>query len=161
MCTGGTASCDKSGQLTTKVERDGPSVAEPSHKHCQQTHEHFKHKVAKCSDCGLMFRGNSNLWYHIRTKHAGRRFFCQQCPCTFVARGGLNRHIKHVHEKLAKYRCETCGKGYCDRSNYYDHLATHSGTKRNICMICQAQFTFKCSLKVHISRFHPSVVFKS
>ena len=82
------------------------------------------------------------------------RFACSQCPWTFASKGGLNDHVKLVHQRLARYRCETCGKGYSRRSNYYDHLATHTGTKRHVCVVCQRQFTFKNSLKAHVLRFH-------
>ena len=37
-------------------------------------------------------------------------------------------------------------------------MATHAGVKRNVCTICQAQFTSKRALKAHIMRFHPDVI---
>ena len=46
-------------------------------------------------------------------------------------------HVKHkiyyIHENAARYRCETCGKGFSVRSHYYDHLAAHTGVK-DICL---------------------------
>ena len=82
------------------------------------------------------------------------RFAGPQCPWTFASKGGLNEHVKRVHQRLARYQCATCGKGYSRRSNYYDHLATHTGTKRHVCVVCQKQFTFKHGLKAHVLRFH-------
>ena len=68
------------------------------------------------------------------------------------------RHVRHVHQKLVKFRCQICGKGYHDRRNYHDHMATHAGVKRNVCTICQTQFTFKRGLKAHVMHFHPDEI---
>ena len=148
----------KSGQFTFKLAKCLPSVAESNQDRCEETREHLKPNIHKCTDCGAQFKGNSQLWYHIRTKHLGRRFVCPQCQCTFASSGGLTQHVRHIHLKLSRYKCEQCGKGYSDRSNYHDHLATHTGARRNVCSICHKQFTFKPGLKAHILRFHPDEV---
>ena len=86
------------------------------------------------------------------------RYSCLQCSSTFVSMEGLKRHVRHVHQKLVKFRCQICDKGYHDRRNYHDHMATHAGVKRNVCTICQAQFTFKRGLKAHVMSFHPDAI---
>ena len=152
MCTGGPASRFTTGQcgtLTTNQARRLPSLIEPN----QETYGHDLHE---CVDCGAVFKCWNQLQCHIKTKHAHRRFVCTQCKRTFAHIGSLKEHVKNIHEKLAKYQCETCGKGYSRPSHYHDHLATHTGVKRNICPICQSQFTFKHDLKVHLLHFHPS-----
>ena len=141
--------------LTAKMETYIPSVVEPNQNIFEQTLEHFRHSSHRCIYCGLFFKGKSQLWYHIRTKHADRLFECPHCRCKLASRGGLNQHVRHIHQKLARYQCETCGKGYSNRSNYFDHRATHTGIKRNVCTICQKQFTFKPGLKAHFMRAHP------
>ena len=123
---------------------------------CPQNVDHSTDGLHRCANCGSVYKNRSQLLYHFRTKHMGKRFVCPQCRCTFASRAGLKGHVAHVHQKLVKYQCETCGKGYSVRSNYYDHIATHTGVKRNICSICQKQFTFKHSMKSHILRFHPN-----
>ena len=107
----------------------------------------------KCPDCDLTFEGKRKLWSHVRTVHGGR-FVCSQCDCTFVTKQGMRQHVRHIHDKSPRYRCDTCGKGYSTRQNYYDHLATHTGVKRNVCPICLKQFTFKPSLKIHVLQCH-------
>ena len=109
-----------------------------------------------CTECGVWFKGKRQLIEHCRARHGGKRLACPQCLCTFVSTSGLKEHIKHIHEKLARYQCEQCGKGFSIRSNYYDHLAAHSGSRRNTCTICQKQFIYRHSLKTHVLRFHPS-----
>ena len=86
----------------------------------------------------------------------GIGFVCPHCQCTLSSRGGLTEHVKRVHQKLARYQCPQCGKGYSHRINCLDHLATHTGSKRYVCPVCQQQFTLKCSLKHTCYDFIPS-----
>ena len=109
----------------------------------------------RCTVCGSAFKARSQLLYHIKTKHTGSRLMCAQCNCTFASQAGLKSHVTHIHEKRVKYQCETCGKGYSVRANYFDHIATHTGVKRYLCVLCQRQFTFKHSWKSHVLHFHP------
>ena len=110
--------------------------------------------VHKCTLCAATYKYRCLLLYHIEAMHAGKRFVCPQCQCTLSSRGGLTEHVKHVHQKLARYPCQQCGKGYSNRPNYLDHLATHTGVKRHVCPVCQTHFTFGHSLKRHIRRVH-------
>ena len=157
VSTGGLAcrlSTGQCGDLTTKMTRYLPPVHSPNQGNCRATHEHNL-QLHRCVSCGAVFKGSSQLECHIRAKHAGGRYACTLCKCTFAWKSGLNEHVKFKHQKLARYWCEICGKGYAHRSNYYDHLATHTGIKRNVCTVCQKEFTFKHNLKVHILRLHP------
>ena len=113
-----------------------------------------RHRV--CSDCGAVFKEKLQLIEHVKSEHGRNRFSCPCCECTFVSKDGLKAHIKYIHQKFARYRCETCGKGYANRTNFVDHLTTHTGVKRNVCSVCQQQYTSKCSLKTHMLRCHPS-----
>ena len=96
--------------------------------------------------------------HRVEAKQSPLRYACPQCQRVYVTRWGMQVHAQRVHEQLMRFRCATCGKGFSVRSNYFDHLATHSGVKKHVCAICQARFTFKCSLKVHRLRFHWSEV---
>ena len=115
---------------------------------CQLTHDKDRH-------CGSVVTGKRKLRDHIRTRHSEGYLVCSQCHVTFATVSGLNYHVRHVHHKLARYRCETCGKAFSSPSNYHDHVATHTGVKRNICPVCQDHFTFRHNLKRHILNFHP------
>ena len=109
-----------------------------------------------CRDCGGMFVGKRHLIEHIRAQHANKRVACPHCQCTFVSKSVRNEHVRYIHEKRMRYNCETCGKGYANRTNYFDHLASHTGAKRNVCPVCQKQFAFKHGLKSHVLHFHTS-----
>ena len=170
--SGGPAICDKTQHVTAIIDVDGATicdetqhaaiidvdgapVVEPSHSSASR---HLQSKLSPCPYCRLLITTDRELCDHIRTQHADRRYSRQQCPRTFVSMGGLNQHVRHVHQKLVKFRFQTCGKGYDNRRNYHDHMAMHAGVKRNVCTICQAQFTFKRGLKAHVMSFHPDAI---
>ena len=95
------------------------------------------------------------MLHHVKTMHHGRRFVCPQCQRSYVAKDGLKQHVDGMHRKLYTYRCETCGKGFFDRSVYHDHIAAHTGVKRHTCSICEMKFMTKSTLKKHVLHFHP------
>ena len=103
-------------------------------------------------------RDTNHLPYRARTEHVAKRFMCPRCPCTYSCKGSLNEHVRHIHENASRYRCETCGKGFCIRSHYYDHIAAHTGVKRYVCSVCLREFTLKCNLKAHMLHFHPAEI---
>ena len=138
------------GQLPTKVLRNPPVS--------KHNWERFKPDSHQCVDCGAVFNDAAQLDCHVRSKHAGMRFACPHCQRTFAWKSGLNEHVKFTHQKLSRYRCETCGKRYAHRSDYYDHLATHTGVKRNVCPVCLKGFTWKSSMKAHMLQFHPAKI---
>ena len=111
-----------------------------------------------CIQCGSVFYTRSHLCRHVQAEHNNRRFACPQCPCTYASKGGLTEHVNMIHEKLSRYRCETCGKCLMVRSRYLDHIATHAGVKRHACPICHMYFTHKGSLKRHVLCVHPNEV---
>ena len=130
-----------------------PSVGDPNLEGRRDICERRKHT---CIQCGSEFNTRSHLWRHVKAEHNNRRFSCPQCPCTYASKFGLNEHVNLIHEKLSRYRCETCGKGFMVRSRYLDHIATHAGVQRHACPICHMYFTHKGSLKRHVLCGHPN-----
>ena len=133
--------------LTTSVINSLPSVA-------IRISANQGHELYVCTKCERVFHGKRKLQYHMRTRHRGRRYVCSQCSCTFATNSGLHEHVRHIHEKQARYRCATCGKGYSSRANFDDHLAVHTGLKSYQCVICKNRFTFKRALKAHMVNLH-------
>ena len=116
--------------VTAIIDVDGAPVVEPTH---SSASGHLQSKLSSCPYCRLLFKTDRNLCDHIRTQHADRRYSCQQCSCTFVSTYVLNRHVRNIHQKLVKFRCQICDKGYNERRDYHDHMAMHAGVKRNVC----------------------------
>ena len=69
------------------------------------------------------------MLHHIKMMHRDRQFVCPQCERSYVSKSGLTEHVNTMHNKLTKYRCETCKRGFMDRCRYYDHAAAHTGVK--------------------------------
>ena len=147
---------------TVQVHEGGPSSALTSalannETYIEQNQSSGLQPLHKCTFCGAAYRYRCRLLRHNTAMHGGTRFVCPQCQCTLASRRGLTEHVKIVHQKLAIYQCPHCGKGYSHRSNYLDHLATHTGVKRNVCPVCQRHYTFGNSLKRHIRDVHRTV----
>ena len=110
-------------ELTVNVVAENlAAVAEVPRNSNQKRRRHV------CSDCGVGFKEKLQLIVHVKSEHGRNRFSCQCCECTFVSKGGLKALIQYIHQKLARYQCETCGKGYANRTNFVDHLARHTGS---------------------------------
>ena len=139
------ASSSSSGQGGTCMGRKHHSFPEPYQ--CTEL-------SSACKD--TEHHDTNPLSYRARTEHVGKRFMCPRCPCTYSSKGGLTEHVRHIHDNASRYRCETCGKGFSIRSDYYDHLAAHAGVKQYVCTVCGKEFTLKRNLKAHMSHFHPA-----
>ena len=96
MIPGGPASSLSSGQDGYCMGRKHTSLPEPY----------------QCTELDPSFKDTNPLPYHTRTEHVGKRFTCPRCPCTYASKGGLTEHVRLIHENAARYRCDTCGKGY-------------------------------------------------
>ena len=99
-----------SSALTSALANNEASVEQNQSSGLQPLH--------KCTFCGAAYRYRCRLLRHTTAMHGGTRFVCPQCQCTLASRRGLTEHVKIVHQKLAIYQCQHCGKGYSHRSNY-------------------------------------------
>ena len=150
-----TDSCDHCKDFTSTSADIPPGGGDPIPEGRPDRRECRKHT---CKQYGSEFNRRKQLWLHLNADHNGSsmRCYCPQCPRTYVSKGGLNRHVNLIHEKLSRYQCETCGKGVTDLTRYLDHITTHSGVKRHSCPICHVHFTQKGSLKRHVFCVHPN-----
>ncbi len=70
---------------------------------------------------------------------------------------GLKRHMESVHEKLDKYRCNSCPKSFTLPYSLKRHVAAvHAGgdTKQYRCDVCSKTFSLRDALKRHRERVH-------
>ena len=139
--------------FTCTSDNDSSSLAHPNIERCRSLREHSKYT---CRYCGSECNDRKELLRHIKTIHNGRLFVCCQCLRSYVTKDGLKQHVDRMHNKLYRYRCETCERCFMNRSHYHDHVATHSGVKQHTCSICEMKFMNKSSLKAHVLRFHPN-----
>ena len=103
--------------------------------------------------------GNELLTQNGRQEQGGKKFKCKQCPYASHHRGAFNKHVKAVHEKIAKIKnhvCELCGFA-CSR-NYY--LKKHKesvhkqGGKKFKCEQCPFTSISKANVKRHVEGVH-------
>ena len=73
-------------------------------------------KPFKCKEkgCNKSFATKSYLIKHGAVHSKKRPFGCQQCGEKFKQQGHLYHHIKRIHEKVIRHRCEWegCEKGF-------------------------------------------------
>ena len=151
--TGHSDNSQKCADFTFTSASDSSSLTDPN---LIRRHLHERSKYT-CKLCGSTFKNIDQLLHH-ETTHEGGRFFCPEadCQCSYVSNSGLKKHMDKFHKKLYRYRCGTCGRGYMDRSFYYDHISAHTGVKRHTCTICEIKFMNKTTLKKHVLHFHPN-----
>ena len=65
-----------------------------------------------CEFCGRTFKAAMNLRVHVRNVHIRvRKFKCDQCDKEFVTRYLLQEHAQADHEGMPSHLCPICGKG--------------------------------------------------
>ncbi|XP_063218263.1 zinc finger protein 468-like [Bacillus rossius redtenbacheri] len=82
--------------------------------------------------------------------HREKNFACGVCGNLFKDRRNLGRHVKRIHCDDKKYRCETCGKGFCFVSHLLRHAESHSAEKRHVCGTCGRGFNLPSNLERHM-----------
>ena len=149
--TGHSYNGQKCANFTCTSASGSSSLAGPNLARCRHLHER-----CRCIYCGSECTSRHQMSHHVTTIHDSRRFVCPQCQRSYVTKYALKQHVDRMHNKLYRYRCETCGKCLFGRSVYDDHIAAHIGVKRYTCSICDMIFTNKCALKAHVLHFHPN-----
>ena len=92
-----------------------------------------------CAECGKVFRNIMLLKGHVNNVHI--KVPCSICQ-DMIGKGRLSfhKHQKHTPASERKYKCEICGKGFCDKSRLKDHINVHTGEKPNKCKFCGKGF---------------------
>ena len=63
----------------------------------------------------------------------------------------MYRHVQtqHTPNDEMKHRCDVCGKGFYNKSNFEDHQNIHTGRKPYKCKFCLAAFASKGTWAMH------------
>ena len=64
-------------------------------------------QLPKCGECGAGYRWKKDLVRHIRNRHEGVRYSCNQCEYQATTQKTLKAHKEAVHEGV-KYLCNQC-----------------------------------------------------
>ncbi|CAL7949537.1 unnamed protein product [Xylocopa violacea] len=129
------------------------SNALTSHQRCHS----YKEVDVKCSwpGCGKVFDKPCRLKAHIRSHTGCKPYPCtfQGCQWAFSSSSKLKRHQKkHTNER--KFVCDvpSCGKAFMRSEHLKEHRLTHNEGRYFQCFICNAKFSAKSSLYVHIKK---------
>ncbi|XP_066589770.1 uncharacterized protein [Prorops nasuta] len=129
------------------------SNALTSHQRCHS----YKEIDVKCSwpGCGKVFDKPCRLKAHNRSHTGSKPYLCtfQGCQWAFSSSSKLKRHQKkHTNER--KFVCDvpTCGKAFMRSEHLKEHHLTHKEGRYFQCYICDARFSAKSSLYVHIKK---------
>lgn len=110
---------------------------------------HAGDKNYQCEICSHAFTDKSNLIAHVKTVHEKiTRFKCDECSKKYFYQSCLNKH-KIKHDLRYAYKCDKCGK----RMKYESSFNKHSCEKRNThhnCNVCSKIFDSKKKLTRHL-----------
>ncbi|XP_020294563.1 uncharacterized protein LOC109860105 [Pseudomyrmex gracilis] len=122
----------------------------------QRSHS-YKEVDIKCSwpGCGKVFDKPCRLKAHIRSHTGCKPYHCtfHGCMWSFSSSSKLKRHQKkHTNER--KFVCDTpgCGKAFMRSEHLKEHRLTHTEGRYFQCFVCDARFSAKSSLYVHIKK---------
>ncbi|EZA57145.1 hypothetical protein DMN91_006612 [Ooceraea biroi] len=122
----------------------------------QRSHS-YKEVDIKCSwpGCGKVFDKPCRLKAHTRSHTGCKPYHCtfQDCKWAFSSSSKLKRHQKkHTNER--KFVCDApgCGKAFMRSEHLKEHRLTHTEGRYFQCFVCDARFSAKSSLYVHIKK---------
>ncbi|XP_015127557.1 uncharacterized protein LOC107048729 [Diachasma alloeum] len=129
------------------------SNALTSHQRCHS----YKEVDIKCGwlGCGKVFDKPCRLKAHVRCHTGSKPYSCTYpgCGWAFSSSSKLKRHEKkHTNER--KFLCEFpgCSKAFMRSEHLKEHRLTHKEGRFFQCYMCDASFSAKSSLYVHIKK---------
>ena len=115
-------------------------------------------QLHKCGECGAGYKWKHALVRHIRSKHEGVRYPCNQCEYQATTQGSLKTHKESIHEGV-KYSCNKCEFHATQKGDLKRHReAIHEGVKYS-CNQCEFHATQKGHLQRHKESIHEGVVY--
>ncbi|XP_061750661.1 zinc finger protein 568-like isoform X2 [Nerophis ophidion] len=103
------------------------------------------------TDCeGDMRTHSDNKHAKSSKKVSGKtRFSCSVCAKSFSRRSNFTQHMRtHTGEK--PFSCSICGKSFSQKSHLPEHMTTHTGEKMFKCSVCGKRFSNKRGLTEHL-----------
>jgi KRAB domain-containing zinc finger protein len=115
---------------------------------------HKKITRFSCELCDYSSYTRQQLVLHSSVHGQTKNFKCDHCDKGFSQNSSLTDHIKCVHEKMTRYKCELCDYSSYTRQKLAVHLSVHGQTKKIMCDHCDKGFSQNGNLKEHIKRVH-------
>ena len=77
-------------------------------------------------------------------------YTCSLCGATYDKKASFQKQ----HLGQLNYSCDICGKSYSNPNNLEGHVSVHTKRKLFKCPMCNADFAYKQSFKVHLKQKH-------
>ena len=125
-------------------------------------HRDFVHNGIKrygCPVCDKFFSRKENVTNHVKVVHQKKKDFqCELCGKYLISKFSLENH-RRTHTGEKPFVCEVCPAAFADPSSLISHRKTHSDGPKPVvrCHICNAEFSKKWNLDIHIQNKHSSV----
>ncbi|XP_061925520.1 zinc finger protein 771-like isoform X2 [Entelurus aequoreus] len=101
--------------------------------------------------------GEDDIRTHIENKHSecskkkmgNKSLICSVCDKNFSYKSDWTQHMRtHTGEK--PFICSVCGKNFAQKFSLTGHMRTHTGEKPFTCPVCGESFSFKGNLTRHM-----------
>ncbi|XP_059053124.1 gastrula zinc finger protein XlCGF57.1-like [Achroia grisella] len=112
-----------------------------------------------CTECSKKFKFKTNFKQHCVNEHSKlpNSISCEQCHVRCPNKDVLEKHKQNIHERK-EFKCPHCKKKFVRHSHVLRHLAQSgcdgNGVLLHCCEICDAKFTRKDNLQVHLRVQH-------
>ena len=115
-----------------------------------------KQKLSKSKDvnypCNQCEYAATRLQDLTRHKASSKHDVTEDIKCRFCDRNFNNSRSRTTHEHIHKetYKCDTCGKCFCDMKTLKNHVRIHTGEKPYSCDVCTKSFAQAGHLLTHM-----------
>ena len=126
------------------------------HVHSMRSERKLDHK---CEDCGECFKRKIYLTDHMASHSNERPYKCVRCGKTYKYKRAMFRHQASCGQnmrnerngtwKFGNYTCEVCGRFFTWKSQFNNHMKSHSNERPHKCDRCAKAYKVKRSLMLH------------
>ena len=117
--------------------------------HNENKHDQSNLNSYICNECGDGFKNKKNLDYHMKKKYGTYDYKCEECNYKTFVKDQLKTHMQTHGEKIFRFICSECGKGFTHRAYLKYHMSRHTGQRNFKCNFCEKSFRMKFTMTHH------------
>ena len=85
-------------------------------------------------------------------------FTCEHCDASYPVRKSLLNHKRLKHGDAKLFACQHCIYATTNKVHLEQHVRSQHDKVKEICEICDKEFSDKSNLNKHVRKFHPEDV---